>query len=154
MQLRALLDRPATIALLGQRGVGKTHQACALVREFIAEARPAAFLDAMGFFLRVRATYRDGSQETEEQIIDQLGRKDLLVLDELHERGDTPAEDRLLHRLINRRYENRVATVLISNQTPEEFAARVGESIVDRIHEGGAIILCDWDSLRGTEAAA
>lgn len=147
--LAGLETTPAIIAVLGHRGAGKTHQACALVNHFCSLGRSAVIMSAMSFFLLVRATYRADAAETEDQVIERLVRRDLLVLDELHERGDTPSEDRLLHRLINRRYERLKPTVLISNQTQEQFARQVGESIVDRIREGGRIITCGWSSLRG-----
>ncbi len=45
-----------------------------------------------------------------------------------------------------------VPTIVISNGTPETFAAYIGERAVDRLREGGKVILFDWDSHRGALA--
>src|SRR5206468_2068917 len=103
----------------------------------------------MDYFLELKATYDDAAKTTQERVEQNWLRPELLVLDEAHERGDTPWEDRMLTRLVNLRYEAMVSTILISNHDEETFAKRVGTSIADRIADGGGLILCGWASLRG-----
>lgn len=147
--LAAAPVRPPMFALLGPRGPGKTWVGCAAVREFCRAGRSALYADAMDVFLAIKGTYDDGARLSQQQVEDRYLRPALLVLDELHERGDTAWEDRMLTRLINKRYAGRLATILISNQSEEDFAGRVGQSVVDRMADGGGIIVCDWPSLRG-----
>jgi DNA replication protein DnaC len=144
--LRALLSQGVTLALVGRRGPGKTHMACALVNAFCRAGRSGVYLHAMDYFQELKKTYGDRSRRDESQVEIDYVRPELLVVDELHERGDTPWEDRMLTRLINKRYENELATVLIANLTPGEFEKRVGTSIVDRT---SGVVVCDWPSLRG-----
>jgi DNA replication protein DnaC len=148
-QLRQLLVKPATVALIGSRGPGKTHMACGLVHAFCGAGRGARYLNAMDYFIELKATYDSQAKRDEAQVERDYLRPSLLVIDELHERGDTQWEDRMLTRLVNQRYENEKATVLVCNLAAEEFEKRIGDSIADRINQGGGIIVCDWPSLRG-----
>jgi DNA replication protein DnaC len=143
---------PGIVALIGTRGTGKTWLACGLVLDFCRAGRRAFYMNAMDYFLELRSTFDDGSKMTQAKVEEKYLRPALLVLDEVHERGDTAWEDRTLTRIVNKRYEAELATVLISNQTPEQFAERVGASIADRIHDGGGVIRCEWPSLRGATA--
>lgn len=142
-------EEPAITALLGNRGTGKTWMACAVVRDFCQHGRAAIYCKANSFFTRVKASY--GPDAVEDQAFIEAGfvKPELLALDEMHERGATEWEDRMLTRLIDLRYDALRPTILISNQTYEEFTARIGESIADRIHDGGAVLVCEWKSLRG-----
>lgn len=148
-RLLQLMGNPCILALLGKRGPGKTWMGCGLVREFCQAGRPARYLDVMDYFVEVKQTYSDRARRDESQVETDYVRPHLLVIDELHERGDTPWEDRMLTRLINKRYAANVATVLISNDDIRTFMSRVGDSIKDRILDGGGFIPCDWQSLRG-----
>lgn len=147
--LKELLNRSGTVALLGERGAGKTWMSCGLVREFCKRGNSALYRDAMDYFLDLKATYDQDAKVNQSDVEARYLRPRLLVLDEVHERGDTAWEDRMLTRLINKRYCSDVSTVLISNQSPEEFAERIGKSIYDRMFDGGGEIVCDWQSLRG-----
>lgn len=147
--LMGLIESPGMIALLGTRGTGKTWMACALVREFARLGRFAMYRDAMDYFLDLKASYDAGAKVDQLQVEARYIIPKLLVLDEVHERGDTAWEDRMLTRLINKRYAANLSTVLISNQDGDAFEERVGASIADRIKDGGGMIVCDWESLRG-----
>jgi DNA replication protein DnaC len=148
LRLRTLLTTPALTMMYGPRGTGKTWMAAALVREFCAQGRWAMFAEAMDYFLAL-----DQARETESRSALQVEvdfiKPELLVLDAMEERADTPAKDRMLTRLINKRYAAVKGTLLITNETQEQFATRVGETISDRIFDGGGVINCDWPSLRG-----
>lgn len=147
--LASLIGKPGMVALLGPRGTGKTWMACGLVTTFCRHGRYALYRDAMDYFLELKASYDDGAKVNQQAIEARYLRPELLVLDEVHERGDTAWEDRMLTRLINKRYAAELSTVLISNQDEKTFAERIGASIADRIHDGGGVIVCDWESLRG-----
>ena len=148
--LLRLEDAPAIVALLGSRGPGKTHMSCGLVRRFCLAGRPAKYMDAMDYFVAVKETFGRDAKLDQSQVEGRLLKPDLLVIDEVHERGDTPWEDRMLTRLVNKRYVANRATVLVSNQTPKAFKDRVGPSIADRLHDrGGRVVTCEWPSLRG-----
>lgn len=148
-KLARLLDAPAMVALLGRRGPGKTHMACALVNAFRSRERHALYLDAMDYFIELQETYDDHARRSQSAVEKKYLAPELLVLDAMEERADTAWNDRMLVRLIDKRYKAELSTVLISNEEVPAFNARVGPSIADRIRDDGGRIECAWPSLRG-----
>jgi len=133
--------------VLGPRGTGKTQIATALIKEACFEGKKSKYYKAIDIFIALRGSFRkDGDSEIE--VIERFLKPDILVIDAMEERGETPFEDRLLNHIIDKRYDNLSDTILITNQTAEKFAESVGPSIVSRIHETGDKIVCDWPSFR------
>ena len=135
-------------ALLGKRGTGKTQFGVCLIRYACRSLTTAKYSVAMDFFMEIKATYKHNSSRTEDEVIVDFVRPSLLVLDEMHERGETEWENRLLTYMIDKRYTQMKDTLLISNQTLDVFQTTVGYSILSRLQETGAIITCDWPSFR------
>lgn len=139
--------RGAIMALIGNRGTGKTQIAVEALRHACLALYTCKYTRAFDIFLSVRAAMK--SQATSEaDAMRELLQAEVLVIDEMQERGETPFEDRLLVNLLDRRYGNMTDTILIANQTPEEFTAALGPSITDRIRETGGLIECTWESFR------
>lgn len=138
------------VALLGRRGTGKTRLACALVNAYCAAGRSARYADVMDYALAVQRTYSPQASKTAEDVERDFVKPELLVLDAMEDRADTDWNDRMLTRLVNKRYEQELVTVLISNEEVEPFNARVGATIADRIKDDqGGLIRFTWPSLRG-----
>jgi len=135
------------VALVGKRGTGKTQLAVATAKAAADAGKRPFYCTAMGFYIDIKETFRDKSG-TEKAVIDRYAQPSLLIIDEVQERGETPWEDRLLTHLIDRRYGAQKDTLLISNQTRENFLLSVGESIASRIIETGGVAVCDWPSYR------
>lgn len=135
------------LALIGPRGTGKTRLACEIVRD--RAPTKAHYTTAMGLFLRIRATFRKGAAESEQDVVDEIARVRLLVLDEVQERGNTEWEDRILTHIIDRRYGAMRPTILIANLTRENLEDSIGESIADRIREDGGVLVMNGSSHRG-----
>lgn len=133
--------------VMGNRGTGKTQIGTSLIMEACKRFKPCLYIKALDIFISLRAAYRkDGVSEQE--VIRHFTKSDLMVIDAMEERGETPFEDRLLNHIIDKRYDDCSDTLLITNQTPEAFAASAGASIISRIHETGDKIVCDWESFR------
>lgn len=165
-KVRGLLrGRGAIIALIGPRGLGKTTIASQLAideawrnyRSTIRESGPphhrhVIYRKAAKLISRYKSLFADfGSTETEALLesLDYLCRhQELLVIDELHDCDDQKMKLRVLTDLIDRRYSCQRDTVLIANQTAQDFAASVGDSILSRLNEHGAILECFWKSWR------
>jgi len=152
----AMLGNGSIIALIGPRGTGKTQLAASLIKsvlivmddnKFPEFCKWQLYMTAMQFFMRIKRSY-DG-REHEEGIIKALLAPPLLVIDELQERRCSDWENSLLTTLIDTRYGNMKDTVLISNQTVDAFVRNVGDSVADRMNEGGGVIEMNWQSLRG-----
>ena len=146
--LKGRLGSGFTMALLGNRGTGKTQMAVELIEHATSRLLSARFCTAMEFFLKIKGSYRDESMTSEEGVIRKFCAPKLLVIDETQERGETPWEDRLLTYLMNERYNDLKDTLLISNQTKEEFTMSIGSSVSTRLNETGAVIVCNWKSFR------
>lgn len=154
----------AIIALVGERGVGKTMIASQLCRDRIDqlishhEAPSPDPIQGMAYYLKLtdlialfKPLYADfGSIDIKKLFGDRetLCQHSLLCLDELHECEDQHLKRRVLTDILDRRYSNRADTLLISNETQEAFRASVGDSALSRISEHGEIISCVWKSFR------
>jgi DNA replication protein DnaC len=136
------------VGLCGLRGNGKTQLAVQLMKAYMEQERPALYTTAVGFFSRIKSSYRKDSEESEVSILDELRSPRLLVIDEIGKRGGTEWENNLLFELINCRYGDLSDTLLIDNRSKEEFEERLGPSLSSRMHETGGIILADWESFR------
>lgn len=132
------------VVLYGKRGNGKTRMAA----ELAVMVGSSRYRTAMRFFLEVRATFRKDSAKSEAEVIDDLTGADLLILDEIQERGETAFEDRLLTHVIDARYSAMKPTILIANLTKSDLSAALGDSIVDRARENGKSIEFNWSSYR------
>jgi DNA replication protein DnaC len=155
----------AIVALVGPRGLGKTtitaqiaiRQAWSNYQRSLNEPAPLPYAHVVYYktawlVSRYKPLYADyGSVETNslQDGLDYLCRdQELLVIDELHDCDDQKMKLRVLTDLVDRRYAALRDTILISNQTAEEFSETAGGSIISRLGEHGAIIECRWESFR------
>lgn len=138
-----------TVVLFGMNGNGKTQLAVELMRHQVEQrVKSARFTTSMGFFMQVKATYRQDSKVSEEDVVTLHSKPSLLVVDETEKRSDSQWENNLLFHLGNLRYNDGKDTVLISNLEREELTAHLGRSLVSRLNETGGMIHCDWPSRR------
>lgn len=137
------------IVMCGLPGTGKTHLACAIARYIAFEGRTSLFTSAIAAVRRVKQTYHRESMETEQQAIDRFARPDLLIVDEVGVQFGSDTEKMILFEIINNRYEQMKPTILISNLSEPELAGFVGDRAMDRMREGGGVVLAfDWPSSR------
>jgi DNA replication protein DnaC len=122
--------------------------ACA-IRASCKKCRSAIYVKAFDFFLSIRSTYaKETATKTEQDVLAEFSSPSLLVIDAIENRSDSPFENMLLNHLIDTRYDALKDTILIGNIDEAAFAASMGPSIVDRIHECGVKIVCNWKSFR------
>lgn len=134
------------VALIGPRGTGKTRLAAEAMRNLAPEK--GIYTTAMGLFLRIRASFGKASKESEDDIVREMARTPLLILDEVQERGNTAWEDRILTHILDRRYGAMAPTIIIANLTEADLMNCLGESIIDRLTETGGIIEINGPSHR------
>ena len=144
------LDSGFLVGLIGGRGTGKTQAAVELMLQQIDDNKSARYAKAMDLFIDLRSSY--SSDATEKSIVNTYVAASLLVVDDVHQRGNSAWEDRVLAHIIDRRYDEKLDTLLISNETPVTFKASMGVTIIDRMQQCGGLIVCDWPSLRAKAA--
>lgn len=143
------------MVLLGKPGTGKTHLGAGMANDLMRSTSHSAVYRTVGSILQaIRATYDRSSEATEASILASLIEPSLLVLDEVGVSKEQPSDFELttLFAIINGRYEQVKPTVVISNLSPEQLPVAMGERCVDRLREGGMIVVpFEWESHRGKE---
>lgn len=153
----------AIVAMLGERGTGKTTIAAQIA---IAEAwkrvesmTTGSTIHRSVFYVKLTdlltwlkplysgfgSTNADAMESLRNYLSNDLT---LLVIDEIHECGNVQQRGSILTDILDRRYAAMRDTILISNETTEEFQQSAGGSIVSRLQEHGGIVACNWKSWR------
>lgn len=140
--------RGRTVVLSGNPGTGKSHLAIAVLRQ-VMNTGTGMYLNAMDLVRLVRDTWRRDSDKSETQVLEALGRLDLLVIDEVGVQYGSEGEQLVLFDVLNRRYRDLMPTILLTNLKAAEFREFIGERSFDRLREDGAWLRFGWDSWRG-----
>jgi DNA replication protein DnaC len=142
-------DQGAGLWLIGPAGVGKTHLGCAIAQAVLLQRGQSAVVATAREIIRaLRDTWRRGSDATEGERIDRLGNVDLLVLDEIGIGFGSEGELTQLFDVIDRRYQLRRPTVLLSNLNSAQIKETVGDRLYERLREGATVMACNWASHR------
>ena len=144
--LLTVLEAGESVVLLGDRGGGKTQMAVCAMWHWclhyggglyrLAASLHDEWLDAQGENKRGATTAK-------------YAKARLLIVDAIQGRYETDAAARLLNRVFDLRYANKLPTVLVGNCPADTIVQVLGPDIFDRIREGGGQIVCDWESFRG-----
>ena len=137
------------LILCGKIGTGKTHLACAVLRELALTLGVCGkYSTAYKAVQEIRSSYKS-DRVTELQALEEFIKPDILVLDEIGMQLGTDSEHLLLFSLLNGRYEELKPTIVISNLTLEEVKKYLNDRIYDRLREnGGGVLAFDWESWR------
>lgn len=144
-------DSGRCLMLLGKPGTGKTHLGAAIANDLVRHSSAMAVYRTVGGLLQyIKGSYDRDSEYTEAEAFKSLVKPHLLILDEVGATKPTEFEMATIFAVINGRYEERLPTVVISNLPPKELPAAIGDRCVDRLREGGGIVVgFDWESARG-----
>lgn len=146
--LKGKLGTGFIIALVGTRGPGKTQLAVELMKHACQGLIFSRYAHTLEIFIDIKSTYRREAARTERGVIDEYCSRPLLVIDECQERGETEWESRILRYIVDKRYQDKKDTLLISNGDADSLKANLGDSIVSRCNETGGFKVCDWKSFR------
>ena len=132
-----------SLVMLGNAGTGKTHLACAIIREAGGKYRTAP--DIVEEMRRAKSFT---ANDTEADIIDYYAHVSLLVIDEIGRGIAATDEKYMLYQIINARYNTRKPTVLISNFTKSDFLQYIGVAAADRLVESAEVWELNGESYR------
>jgi len=145
-----IADRRGKLVLLGANGTGKTHIAISVVKELNGKIFSMYEIGA-----RIRASYVSGAKETELDIVDELARLPILVIDEIGRTKGSDAETNWLSYIIDKRHVRHLPIILISNKhlnktceyrnTPQKgckdcLENYISEDIMSRLSEDGYLV--------------
>ena len=140
-KLSEIKVRGYMVALIGAWGAGKTQLAVEMMKDRATLGKKVEYHTAMELLMMFKATYNNDSRVTEMDVVKALTKPSLLVIDEAAKRGETEWENRLLFEILNKRYGDFKDTILIANQSREEFSKSMGPAIVRRMDEVGGLMV-------------
>lgn len=120
------------LIMVGKNGTGKTHLAVAAVK-----AMNGRIYSMYEIGTRIRATYTSRAHEDELDVVDELARLPLLVIDELGRTKGSDAEMNWLSYIIDKRHVRGLPTVIISNKHIRK------DCPVQRTENGRRIVGCE-----------
>lgn len=145
-------ERGTSLILTGGPGTGKTHLACGIGSALIEQYQAAVlFLGTLEALRSIKATYNRDSEITEQEAIDRLLAPHLLILDEVGVQVGSEHEKLLLFDVLNSRYQDCMPTILLSNLSGADLENYLGQRVMDRYRECGAVLAFDWESYRGRQ---
>jgi DNA replication protein DnaC len=144
----------AGLLFVGPVGIGKTHLACAALRELVLAGHSGLFYSYADLLTEIRNSYNDNGSlkyftdpdgnrwETESQILNHVINVEVLLLDEL---GKVKASEWVLDKIreiIGGRYARKHTTLITTNypldqKKPKDILLqeKIGEDMVSRLRE-------------------
>ena len=119
----------------GCAGCGKSHLAVAILAGVIEKGYSGLYYNSPDLLADIRATFDKGSELNEDEILQDVLTRDLLVFDDL---GAERLSDFVLDRfylIFNERYESCKPVIVTTNLNEAELEERVGSRIMSRIRE-------------------
>lgn len=138
------------LLLLGTVGTGKTHLASAIAQAVIRSRLGTALVVTAAEIVRAgKSTMVRNTSYTEDDLFDELGSVDLLIVDEVGGSLGTEYERSVMHEVIERRYRLIKPTIVCSNMSVMDLGQYIGERALDRLREnGGEVVGFTWSSAR------
>ena len=124
-------DPEGWLVLMGGYGAGKTHLAAAIANYRVALGYPALFVVVPDLLDYLRATFSPSSETGLDERMETIREIPLLILDDLGAHNSTPWAQEKLFQILNHRYNNRLATVITTNQRLEDLDPRIASRLAD-----------------------
>lgn len=148
-QFDEMRNRGTCMIFSGRAGTGKTHLGCAIANQVMASGSSALFTTVTDAMRLIKQSYSKESDTNEGDAIQTLVAPALLVLDEVGADFGTEHSKTLLFDLLNKRYENLLCTIILTNLDAVALREYMGDRVMDRLREGGGkMVSFAWDSHR------
>jgi DNA replication protein DnaC len=142
---RTNLELGRCLIMRGNPGTGKNHLSAAIMLEIMKQNYTALRIKATSFL----DEYWAKSFSEREPWMKEMGRVDLLVIDEIGRTSNGKAANDAFFRLIDSRYEEMKPTIVITNMDREALIETLGKAAYDRLGEGGgSVITFNWTGER------
>ena len=110
------------LLFIGPCGVGKTHLAVSVLREALAKGMRGVYYDTRSLLSAIRSTYNPVTRASEADVLGEVMRAELLVLDDLGAERLTDWVEETMHLIVNTRYNEQRPTVFTTNYEAKEPA--------------------------------
>lgn len=142
------IEKGVSLVFCGKPGTGKTHLVYAITSILRKQFFTAVVKTAADITSEVKEAYKS-EDNSPTSVVKKYATYDLLSIDEVGVQVDSGPEKRIFFDIINKRYENMLPTIMISNLELNELSSFVGERVMDRMREnGGGVFAFDWKSYR------
>ena len=111
-------DKGVSLLIWGDSGNGKSHLAAAVCHVISAKGYVPVFQSVPELLERIRGTFRNKKNETEQEIMNALRDCDLLVLDDIGSEKVTDWVMDVMFRVIDGRYRQKKPTLFTTNYSP------------------------------------
>lgn len=128
------------LILKGNAGCGKTHLVSALAHQLIFMNHTVRFVMVPMLLENIRQSYNRRPLDGESNLIQELSKIELLVLDDLGSERPSEWVREQLFILVNARYENMRPTVVTTNCQGKELSDRLGSRTISRLIETSKVI--------------
>jgi len=122
------------LVIYGERGSGKSHL-CAAVDNHLSQAGvPCLFITAPDLLAALRQAIELQSNTEQESFTSRMNifkTATVLILDDLGAEQSSPWSESVLFEILDYRYRNRLATMIVTNVPPDEFDPRIASRMQD-----------------------
>ncbi|HGJ5900023.1 ATP-binding protein [Arsenophonus apicola] len=134
----------------GGCGTGKNHLAASIGYYLMSKGRSVLCITVADLMMRFRATYEKNTKLTEQQLLDELCKVDLLILDEIGIQYQHSENTKIIvNQLVDRRTSHKKPIGMLTNLNSEQIRQVLGDRIIDRMMMSNGIWLnFNWSSYR------
>lgn len=138
----------ASFVFSGRPGTGKNHLAAAICNELLLRGKSVLIITVADIMSAMKETF--GNRETsEEQLLNDLSKVDLLVIDEIGMQTESRYEKVIINQIVDRRSSSKRPTGMLTNSNMDEMNKLLGERVMDRMRLGNSLwVIFNWDSYR------
>lgn len=129
------------LLIMGNPGTGKSHLCAAIGRTLKAQNYIVGFLTSGQLLSKIKATYRKGATQSEEEVFQDIKKLDLLVLDDLGSEaigGNDDWRKSMIFEVVNSRIGK--PTIYTSNLTDLDLPVAVGNRVSSRLYDNTKFI--------------
>lgn len=137
-----------SLIIAGPVGTGKTHLAAALTKALLLARVYSVYVSQAGYLRQIRETWAKDSDRDESEVMEKFSLPRVLVLDDIGAARGNENDTMRLGELIAERYDLQKPSVFVSNLTPDQLKAAVGDRSYDRMRDGAMMLVLNGDSRR------
>jgi DNA replication protein DnaC len=141
--LERLSSTDKSVVLRGNTGCGKTHLAISLGKTIKTQTQQergswevipgSIFTTTPELLLKIRSSFRDKSDQSEEQLINYYSKCELLILDDMGSEKTTDFAVTTLYIILDRRIREDRMTIITTNLSQKEIEDTFGARIASRL---------------------